>query len=178
MSLTGQAIVDTVASQTQLLFTPPISSAGQVESGRLRAITVSTSKHISSMPKLPTIAESGVLGYDSGLWYAMLAPRGTPQYVLARLHEEFREVLGDPGIRDFPTKSGIDPADGNPEEPTRYVRSELVKRAQVVKVASAAGPQSLLCCLPKRPIPLYGFRRRDSTIQTQGVAHELCTVPH
>jgi len=132
----AQAMVDTVAGQTQLLFTPPISSAGHVGSGRLRAIAVSTTKRISSMPNLPTISESGVPGYDSGVWYAMLAPRGTPQPVLARLHEEFRKVLADPGIRDFLTKSGIDPEGGSPEELTRYMRSELAKWAKVVKAAN------------------------------------------
>ena len=130
-------MVDTVAGQTQLLFTPPVSSAGHVASGRLRAIAVSTSKRIGSMPDLPTIAESGLPGYDSGVWYAMLAPRGTPQNVLTRLHEEFRKVLADPGIRDFLTKSGIDPEGGSPEELTRYMRSELAKWAKVVKESGA-----------------------------------------
>jgi tripartite-type tricarboxylate transporter receptor subunit TctC len=132
----GQAMVDTVAGQTQLLFTPPISSAGHVESGRLRAIAISTTKRLSSMPKLPTIAESGVPGYDSGVWYAMLAPRGTPQNIIARLHEEFRKVLGDPAIRGFLTKSGVEPDGGTPDELSKYMRSELAKWAKVIKAAN------------------------------------------
>ena len=132
----GQAMVDTVAGQTQLLFTPPISSAGHVESGRLRAIAISTTKRLSSMPKLPTIAESGVPGYDSGVWYAMLAPRGTPQNIITRLHEEFRKVLGDPAIRGFLTKSGVEPDGGTPDELSKYMRSELAKWAKVIKAAN------------------------------------------
>jgi len=132
----GQALVDTAAGQTQLLFTPPISSAGHVASGRLRALGVSTTKRISSMPQLPTIAESGVPGYDSGVWYAMLAPRGTPPAIISRLHEEFRKVLADPAYRDFLVKSGIEPEGGSPEELARYIRSELVKWARVVKEAN------------------------------------------
>ena len=132
----GLAMVDTVAGQTQLLFTPPISSAGHVESGRLRAIAISTTKRLSSMPKLPTIAESGVPGYDSGVWYAMLAPRGTPQNIIARLHEEFRKVLGDPAIRGFLTKSGVEPDGGTPDELSKYMRSELAKWAKVIKAAN------------------------------------------
>jgi tripartite-type tricarboxylate transporter receptor subunit TctC len=132
----GQAMVDTVAGQTQLLFTPPISSAGHVESGRLRAIAISTTKRLSSMPKLPTIAESGVPGYDSGVWYAMLAPRGTPQNIIARLHEEFRKVLGDSAIRGFLTKSGVEPDGGTPDELSKYMRSELAKWAKVIKAAN------------------------------------------
>ncbi len=131
----GQAMIDTIAGQTQLLFTPPISSAGHVGSGRLRALGVSTTKRISSMPQLPTIAESGVPGYDSGVWYAMLAPRGTPSPIIARLHEEFRRVLIDPGYREFLVKSGIEPEGGSAEELTRHMRSELVKWARVVREA-------------------------------------------
>ncbi|MBY0271171.1 MAG: tripartite tricarboxylate transporter substrate binding protein [Burkholderiales bacterium] len=131
----GQAMVDTIAGQTQLLFTPPISSSAHIESGRLRAIAVSTTRRLSSMPNLPTIAESGVPGYDSGVWYAMLAPRGTPQNIIARLHEEYRKVLADPGIRSFLTKSGVEPDGGTPEELGKYLRSELAKWAQVIKAA-------------------------------------------
>ncbi len=131
----GQAMVDTIAGQTQLLFAPPISSAAHIESGRLRAIAVSTTKRLSGMPNLPTIAESGVPGYDSGVWYAMLAPKGTPQNIIARLHEEYRKVLADPGIRSFLTKSGVEPDGGTPEELNKYMRSELSKWAQVIKAA-------------------------------------------
>lgn len=131
----GQAMVDTIAGQTQLLFTPPISSVAHVESGRLRAIAVSTTKRLSSMPNLPTIAESGVPGYDSGVWYAMLAPKGTPQNVISRLHEEYRKVLADADIRSFLTKSGVEPDGGTPEELGKYMRSELSKWARVIKAA-------------------------------------------
>lgn len=132
----GQAMVDTIAGQTQLLFTPPISSSAHIESGRLRAIAVSNTRRLSSMPNLPTIAESGVPGYDSGVWYAMLAPRSTPQTIIARLHEEYRKVLADPGIRSFLTKSGVEPDGGTPEELGKYLRSELAKWAQVIKAAN------------------------------------------
>lgn len=132
----AQALVDTVAGQTQLLFTPPISSAGHIGSGRLRALGVSTTKRISSMPQLPTIAESGVPGFDAGVWYAMLAPRGTPPSIISRLHEEFRKVLADPAYREFLVKSGIEPEGGSPEELVRYMRSELQKWARVVREAN------------------------------------------
>ena len=75
-------------------------------------------------------------GYDSGVWYAMLAPRGTPQNIIARLHEEFRKVLGDPAIRGFLTKSGVEPDGGTPDELSKYMRSELAKWAKVIKAAN------------------------------------------
>jgi tripartite-type tricarboxylate transporter receptor subunit TctC len=132
----GAALIDTIAGQTQLLFATPIASAGHIEAGRLRAIAVSTTKRVNSMPGVPTVAESGVPGYDSGVWYGMLAPKGTPQHIITRLNEEFRKVLADPGIRDFLTKSGVDPEGSTPEELGKYMRSELAKWAKVVKAAN------------------------------------------
>ena len=132
----GPALVDTISGQTQLLFATPIASAGHIEAGRLRAIAVSTTKRVSSMPNVPTIAESGVPGYDSGVWYGMLAPKGTPRAVINRLNEEFRKVLGDHAIRGFLTKSGIDPEGGTPDEFGKYIRNELAKWAKVIKAAN------------------------------------------
>lgn len=132
----GPALVDTISGQTQLLFATPIASAGHLQAGRLRAIAVSTTKRVNSMPDVPTAAESGLPGYDSGVWYGMLAPRGTPREIVARLNEEFRKVLADPGIRDFLTKSGIDPEGSSPEGLAKYMRSEIDKWAKVIKSAN------------------------------------------
>lgn len=131
----GPALVATLSGQTQLLFATPIASAGHIEAGRLHAIAVSTGKRVSSMPNLPTVAESGVPGYDSGVWYAMLAPKGTPRAVINQLNEEFRKGLADPAIRSFLTKSGIDPEGGTPDELGKYMRSEIIKWARVIKAA-------------------------------------------
>ncbi|MBX3649878.1 MAG: tripartite tricarboxylate transporter substrate binding protein [Burkholderiales bacterium] len=132
----GPALVDTISGQTQLLFATPIASVGHIQAGRLRAIAVSTTKRVGTMPEVPTVSESGVPGYDSGVWYAILAPRGTPQNLVARLNEEFRKALGDPGIREFLSKSGVDPEGGTPEELGKYIRSELAKWAKVIKAAN------------------------------------------
>ena len=132
----GPALVDTLSGQTQLLFATPIASAGYVEAGRLRAIAVSTTKRISSMPNVPTVAESGVPGYDSGVWYGMLAPKGTPREIVTRLNEEFRKVLTDSGIRNFLTKSGVDPEGSTPDELGKYMRSEIAKWTKVIKTAN------------------------------------------
>lgn len=132
----GPALVDTISGQTQLLFATPIASAGHLQAGRLRAIAVSTTKRVNSMPDVPTIAESGVPGFDAGVWYGMLAPKGTPRDIITRLNEEFRKVLGDPDIRNFLTKSAVDPDGGTPEELGKYMRSELAKWAKVVKAAN------------------------------------------
>jgi len=132
----GPALVDTISGQTQLLFATPIASASHIQAGRLRVIGVSTTKRVSSMPQVPTLAESGLAGYDSGVWYAIVAPRGTPQPIVARLNQEFRDALADPAIRDLLSKSGVDTEGSSPDELGRYIRSELVKWAKVVKAAN------------------------------------------
>ncbi len=132
----GPALVDTISGQTQLLFATPIASGGHIQAGRLRAIAVSTTKRVGTMPDVPTVSESGVPGYDSGVWYAILAPKGTPQNIIARHNEEFRKAIGDPGIREFLTKSGVDPEGGTPDELGKYIRSELAKWAKVIKAAN------------------------------------------
>ena len=132
----GPALIDTISGQTQLLFATPIASAGHLKAGRLRAIAVSTTKRVRSMPDIPTVAESGVPGYDSGVWYGILAPRGTPRETIGWLNKEFHKALGDPGINAFLTKSGIEPDGGSPEELGKYMRSEIIKWAKVIKAAN------------------------------------------
>ncbi|MGA0023797.1 MAG: tripartite tricarboxylate transporter substrate-binding protein, partial [Burkholderiales bacterium] len=132
----GPALVDTISGQTQLLFATPIASAAHIKAGRIRAIAVSTTKRVNSMPGVPTVAESGVPGYDSGVWYGIVAPRGTPQPIIAKINAEFAKALGDPGIRAFLTKSGIEPDGGKPEELGRYMVSEIAKWAKVIKAAN------------------------------------------
>ena len=77
-----------------------------------------------------------MLGYDSGVWYGMLAPKGTPREIVTRLNEEFRKVLNDPGIRNFLTKSGVDPEGSTPDELGKYMRSEIAKWTKVIKTAN------------------------------------------
>jgi len=134
----AQAMVDTVAGQTQLLFTPPISSAGHVASGRLRAIAVSTTKRISSMPNLPTIAESGVPGYEMGQWYGLLAPAGTPAAVIERVNAEAGKALKHPDLRTRFQAEGADPAHGSPAEFGAYFKAEIAKWSEVVRKAGIA----------------------------------------
>lgn len=130
------ALTDLMGGHIQLVMTSLPSAMTQVQAGRMKALGLASEKRSSFMPQVPTIAESGVPGYDSGVWYAMLAPRGTPPAIISRLHEEFRKVLADPAYRDFLVKSGIEPEGGSPEELARYIRSELVKWARVVKEAN------------------------------------------
>jgi len=82
----GPALVDLIAGQAQVLFSTWASGRGHIQSGRIRGLAVSTARRPAAIPDIPTVAESGVPGYDSGVWYALLAPAGTPRDIVERLN--------------------------------------------------------------------------------------------
>ena len=131
----GPALVDTLAGQVQVLFTPPVSATQHVQSGRLRALAVSTVRRSAGMPDLPTIAESGVPGYDSGVWYGVLAPAGTPREIVMRVNGDVVKALQQPDFRTMLIANSIDPIGSSPEVLAQFIRIEMAKWAKVVRDA-------------------------------------------
>jgi tripartite-type tricarboxylate transporter receptor subunit TctC len=131
----GPALVDVLAGQVQVLFTPPVSATQHVQAGRLRALAVSTAKRSAGMPDLPTIAESGVPGYDSGVWYGVLAPAGTPREIVMRVNGDVVKALQQPDFRTMLIANSIDPIGSSPEGLAQFIRIELAKWAKVVRDA-------------------------------------------
>ena len=132
----GPALVDTIDGQTQILFATPIASSGHIKAGRVRPLAVSSAKRVQSFPDVPTVAQAGLPGYEAGVWYGILAPKGTPREIVTRLNQDIRKVLNDSGIRAFLTKAGIEPDGGTPEALGRYMQSELAKWAKVIKAGN------------------------------------------
>jgi tripartite-type tricarboxylate transporter receptor subunit TctC len=133
----GPALPDLIAGQVQLMFATYSASGQHVRAARLRALAVTTAKRSSALPDLPTIAESGVAGYDSSVWYGLLAPAKTPAPIIARLNGELIRVLNAPDVRDRIRPEAIEPIGSTPEFFAGYIRSELAKWAQVVKGSGA-----------------------------------------
>jgi tripartite-type tricarboxylate transporter receptor subunit TctC len=131
----GPALMDLIAGQVQVLFSTQLASWPHIQSGRIRALAVSTAKRPASIPDLPTIAEAGLPGYDSGVWYGVLAPAGTPRDIIARLNGDIVRALSQPDYRGLLVNNGIDPIGSPPEQLGQYIKSELVKWAKVVKEA-------------------------------------------
>ncbi|HXF66749.1 MAG TPA: tripartite tricarboxylate transporter substrate binding protein [Burkholderiales bacterium] len=131
----GPALMDLLAGNVQVLFATQLASWPHIQSGRIRALAVSTAKRPASLPELPTIAESGVPGYDSGVWYALLAPAGTPRDIVTRLNGEVVRVLNQPDYRGFLIKNGIEPIGAPPEELDALIRSEIKKYAKLIQEA-------------------------------------------
>jgi tripartite-type tricarboxylate transporter receptor subunit TctC len=132
----GPALMDLIAGQVQVLFATQLASWPHVQSGRVRALAVSTAKRPASLPDLPTIAEAGVPGYDSGVWYGVLAPAGTPREVIMKLNGEIVRALNYPDYRGLLVNNTIEPIGSPPEQLGLYIKSELVKWAKVVKDAN------------------------------------------
>jgi tripartite-type tricarboxylate transporter receptor subunit TctC len=114
----------------------PISAAiPHIKGGRVRPLAVSTAKRNSQLPDVPTTGEAGVQGADAPLWFGIWAPAGTPANIVAKISADTRKALADPGVRERLGNLGNDTMDMSPEEFARFVRSEIVEYARVIKAA-------------------------------------------
>ncbi len=131
------AMQDLIAGRVQLMFDNFASSSAQIQAGRVRALAVTTAKRSELAAELPTIAESGLPGFDINTWFGVFAPAGTPPPIVARLHDEFVRALDDPDVRAAMLKLGAEPVGSTPAQFAAYIRSEAAKYAKVVKASGA-----------------------------------------
>ena len=133
----GPALTDVIGGQTHLMFDSMPSSIGHIRAGKLRAIAVTTATRASALPDVPTIAESGVPGYDISTWYGVWAPAATPKDIVARISGEIAKIVRLPQVRDRLSGLGATPVGNTPEEFAAYNQSELVKWEKIVKASGA-----------------------------------------
>jgi len=131
----AQAATDVMAGQVQLMFDPASGVAPFVRSGRLRGLGVTGPTRTKAFPDLPTIAESGLPGFEVTTWGGIIVPAGTPRPIVARLNEEVQKAARSPTLVERYAALGADPVTSTAEEFTKYIRSEYLKWAKVVKVA-------------------------------------------
>lgn len=129
----GPAMTDMLGGQVDLLFETPIAAAPYIKSGKLRALAVSSSARMPSMPNVPTIAESGVPGYDVVSWQGVFAPAGTPQPIVKRLHDEITAILQTPAMRERLDQLGMDPVNLTVEQFAAFQKAEVAKWAEVIQ---------------------------------------------
>jgi tripartite-type tricarboxylate transporter receptor subunit TctC len=133
----GPAMQDLIGGQIQLMFDNLASSLGQIRAGKVRALAVTTAKRSTLAPELPTIAESGLPGFDISTWFGIFAPGGTPQPVVQRLHDAFVAALHAPDVQATMKKMGAEPVGNTPEEFAAYIRAEARKYAKVIEASGA-----------------------------------------
>jgi tripartite-type tricarboxylate transporter receptor subunit TctC len=133
----GPAMIDLVGGQVQLVYATAASAVPMIKAGKIKGIAVTTIKRSALMPDIPTIAESGLPGFDANNWYGLLAPANTPRAIVVRLNAEVAKVLAMPDVKNFLFNQGLDPAPGTPEKFGAYIKSEIAKWAKVVKDSGA-----------------------------------------
>jgi tripartite-type tricarboxylate transporter receptor subunit TctC len=131
----NQGLLDVVAGHVDMTMTTALTVLPHSRPGRVRALGVSTAKRLDVAPEVPTLAESGVPGYESVAWYGMVAPAGIPPAVLAKLSAETIKATKSPEMQNALTKQGAIPVGNTPKEFGAFIKSEQTKYAKVIKEA-------------------------------------------
>ncbi len=130
---TGPAIADVIGGQVQATFGTLASLEQHVKAGKLRALAVATPRRSQTMPSVPTMAESGLPGYDVSLWYSILAPAGTPGPILARLSGEIAKALAAPDVRDRLIAQGFEVSYLNPEQMNDLMKRDIARWSKALR---------------------------------------------
>jgi tripartite-type tricarboxylate transporter receptor subunit TctC len=133
----GPAMIGLLSGETPVMFLPAINAGPRVKSGRLRAIAVTSTSRLASMPDLPTVAESGLKGYESSQWYGVLAPAGTPEDILNALSAQIVRIMQTADMKHRLHDDGIVPVGNTRQQFAAYIKAELVKWADVIKRSGA-----------------------------------------
>ena len=134
---TADAMTDVVAGRADVMITGPPSAKAMSEGGKLKLLAVTGTKRHPLMPEVPTIAESGVPGYDVTGWFGILAPRKTPQPVLGRLTEQVRKAVADLRFRNRMTKVGLDVVGSTSQDMLATMHADTDKWAAVIRATGA-----------------------------------------
>jgi len=130
---TGPAVADLIGGQVQAAFGTMASIEQQVKAGKLRALAVATPKRSPAMPDVPTVAESGLPGYDVSLWYSILAPAGTPRAIVARISGDIAKTLALPEVRDRLTAQGFEVSYLDPAQMSALMRHDTARWGKTLR---------------------------------------------
>ena len=130
-----QAVTDLIAGRTMMMFSPASSVIGQIAAGKLTALASAANKRPSILPDLPTMAEAGMPDFDTGIWFGLMAPAGTPQAVIDKLTAAIQDVMHMPDVVATLGKQGVDPLSGGPQDFKRFIATELTRWSDVARAA-------------------------------------------
>jgi len=129
------AMTDLLGGHIQLMFADSPSAMPQIKKDKLRALGISARQRSALMPELPTIAESGVPGYESNSWVGIVAPAGTPAPIIAKVNADLVKSLNDTAVKAKLLEIGGEPMPGNPEQFGKFIHAEIAKWARIIKEA-------------------------------------------
>jgi tripartite-type tricarboxylate transporter receptor subunit TctC len=131
----ADALNDLLAGRVQYMFATIPSVIQHIHAGKLRALAVTSAKRSRSLPEAPTVAEKGFPGFEAGSWFGFLAPRGTPEPVIAQLNKAVNEVL--PSLEAQMIREGADPVGGTPAQFGQFIQKEYEKWKVIVRESGA-----------------------------------------
>jgi tripartite-type tricarboxylate transporter receptor subunit TctC len=134
---TGPAIVGLMSGEASVMFMPTTNAVPLIKARRLRALAVTSRERVPAMPELPTVAESGLKGFESSQWYGMLAPAGTPADVLDLLNAHIAKIMRAPDMRSRMAGEGLVAVGSSRGEFAAHIKSELAKWAKVIRASGA-----------------------------------------
>lgn len=129
------ALTELLSGEVQVMFSSAVAMLPQVKAGKLRAIAMTGAKRSAAIPEVPTVAETGLKGYETGSWYGVVAPAGTPKYAIDRLSAEVIKITKSPVITNKLVEEAVIPVGSTPAEFTAYIKSEIARWGKVIKSA-------------------------------------------
>jgi tripartite-type tricarboxylate transporter receptor subunit TctC len=132
---TGPALTDTIAGQTQVLFSSIAVAMPQVKSGRLRPVAVTTMKRVDALPDVPTVNESGLKGYDVVLWHGLIGPKGLPKPIVDRLNGDLNKILQNKDMQEKLAGDGVTAAGGTADQFGATIKKDIEMWRKVVAKA-------------------------------------------
>ncbi|MFO1304568.1 MAG: tripartite tricarboxylate transporter substrate binding protein [Burkholderiales bacterium] len=133
----GPMVTDLLGGSVQVVIGDQANLMPHVAAGKLRALAVATSRRSPNAPELPTIAESGLAGFDATAWQGLVGPAGMQPDVVARLNDAFNKVMAQPAVREKLIGGGLEPIGGTPAEFSRFIALEIAKWARIAKEVGA-----------------------------------------
>jgi tripartite-type tricarboxylate transporter receptor subunit TctC len=130
-----QAVADLIAGRTMMMFSPASTVIGLIAAGKLTALASAASKRPSILPDLPTMAEAGMPDFDTGIWFGLMAPKGTPQTVIDTLTGAVAKAMQAPDVIESLSKQGVDPLSGGPDVFKHFIATELARWSDVARAA-------------------------------------------
>lgn len=127
-----------IGGHVDMMFDSMLTALPLVQSGKLKALAVTSARRSSVAPDVPTIAEAGLPGFDVSPWYMLFAPAKTPKEIVSRVNAAIVKAMAQAEVRERLLKLGTDPWTGTPEEGDRYVREEIAKWAKAIRASGAA----------------------------------------
>ncbi|MBC5766051.1 Bug family tripartite tricarboxylate transporter substrate binding protein [Ramlibacter albus] len=132
----GPAMTDLLGGQVETYFGSTVSVMPQLAAGKIRALAVSSSRRISALPNVPTVAEQGYAGFDATTWLGLVGPAGLPADIVAKLNAETVKILARPDVREKLVHEGSEPTPGTPQQFAAHIKAEHAKWGALVREAN------------------------------------------